>query len=139
MYLLFNSFFMESLLLFQIIGPIFLVLGLGLLFNRSHYTKAWQEFWHEKDTPINVLSAMFMMVLGLLVVLNHNVWEWSVDVIPTIMGWGLVIKGAWWILCPRSLKMFLHAVSNQISAFMLVDGLLAVVVGGYLVYLGYFL
>lgn len=105
-----------------IIGPLFLVVGLGSLLNPDHYRKMLSAFL--EDAELYYFSGALALVIGLAMVLYHNIWvaDWRVAI--TIIGWMSLIKGAVRILFPtagtRVAASF--ATSNQpiiLSAFLL--------------------
>lgn len=49
------------------------------------------------------------MVFGLMVVSVHNVWVWHWSLIATIVGWGMLIKGLFFIAFPWSVEMMIKA------------------------------
>ena len=126
-----------SLLLTQIVGVVLTLIGLGVLINSDFYAKNFSGFF--KDVPLEFMSALTMQVLGLLIVLTHNVWEMSGAVIVTLVGWALLVKGAVWMVCPRSLAKIFKLFQKNLKTLMTIDGVVLLVAGLYLVYQGFFM
>ena len=82
---------METTTLVQIIGPMLAVVAIGFLFNPKSYRNMMQDF--EKHEGTIYLAGLFSMLIGLIIVLNHNIWEFSVAGVITFIGWGAVVKG----------------------------------------------
>lgn len=82
----------------QLLGPIFLVMGLSFLM----YPKVWKKVVsHFADDHLRMLPLMCThMVFGLVIVSLHNVWEWNVWLLVTLVGWGMFLKSALYFLLP---------------------------------------
>ncbi len=62
-----------SILLAQIIGPIMLIVGIGILINLEHYCQLVANFG---ASPFQIyLSGTMDLLIGILVVCFHNVGE----------------------------------------------------------------
>lgn len=87
-----------SLYLAQLLGVVLVVIGLALLLRTNHFQKMYQEII--KSEMMLILSGIFALVLGTVIVLSHNIWEASWVVILTIFGWMGVAKGVLLLLLP---------------------------------------
>jgi len=118
-----------------VLGPVWVIVGLSYLL----YAKKWQEVakgW-TKDHYTLIPLMIMVTVLGLIVVRMHNVWEWSVWLLVTLAGWGMLLKGALFILLPGSVFKSVMKMFNKEWVFYL-GGLVAVVAGCALCYYVYF-
>jgi hypothetical protein len=88
-----------STFLARLIGPIAVAMGLGLLANDAAYDSLAFEFL--RSNALIFLAGMLSMAAGLAIVLNHNVWARDWRVIITVLGWLLVIGGAFRIVVPQ--------------------------------------
>ncbi len=81
-----------------ILGPIYLVLGLSVLF----YVDAWLEMMREwnKNHYLLVVAGWMGMGLGLLVINLYNVWQWNLWLIVTVTGWMAFLKAVFYFLAP---------------------------------------
>ncbi len=91
-----------SLLVAQFLGVIYLVLGLGLLFNTGYYQKAFSGF--VKDGTAMYFGGLCALVVGLLLTKYHNIWtgEWWI-VFISLIGWLALIKGILIFLVPKNM------------------------------------
>jgi hypothetical protein len=124
-----------SIFLAQLIGPGFLVIGLGMLINRDGYREMAQEFL--KSRPLIYLAGLLAIGPGLAIVLVHNVWAADWRVIITIFGWLGTIGGAFRILFPRQVS----ELGNRVLAstnFMLIPAVVVLALGAILSFYGYF-
>ncbi len=117
-------------------GPIYLVLGLSVLF----YMKTWQKLameWNKNHLPLFSLLIV-ELVLGLLIVSMYNQWEWNVWLIVTLTGWAMLLDGAFYFLAPGSwYKSVLSLWKNQ--GLIALSGIVSVAMGAVLTYHVYFI
>jgi hypothetical protein len=123
-----------SIFLAKLIGPILVLVAVGLLVNR----KSMDALAREILGSIVLLSLLGVMdfAAGLAIVLTHNVWVADWRVIITLLGWLLLIRGAVRVLIPDQVKGFGTKVlknSNAVTAILAVTLLL----GAVLCYFGY--
>jgi hypothetical protein len=82
----------ETTFLAQIWGPVILAAGIGMFASRNYYLKVYREL--EKAPFAVVFFGMFAMATGLMHVNMHNFWETLPQFLVSLLGWGLLIKGA---------------------------------------------
>ncbi len=123
-----------SILVAKLYGAVLLALGLGLLFNSTYYKKTITEML--KDKGYILFGGMFALIIGLLLVMNHNIWEWSWVVIITIVGWIALIKGILLIVYPQFASWF-EGWFNKNSVLMFM-GAISLILGGVLTYFGWY-
>ena len=126
-----------SYFLAQIVGPILTILALGMLFNLDYYAKTFSGFW--KKPQLEFISGVTVLTLGLLLVLNHNVWVQSWEVIITILGWAMLIKAAAIIVIPNQINMLAKCFEKNLKNYLLIDSVILLGLGAYLVYQGFFM
>src|SRR3989338_6953647 len=96
----------------QVIGVFALVSGLSLIINKKLMLKVGKELI--KNDALMLLGGYVNLVLGLFLVLTHNIWAWPTDLLATLVtlvAWLILIKGGVRLLVPdfaaKSAKMFL--------------------------------
>ena len=90
----------NSIFLARLIGPLFVVIGAGLLTNRDNYRTLAREFL---DSPALIYIAGIIAFLGgLAIVLTHNRWSIGWPLVITILGWVTLIGGVLRIVIPRA-------------------------------------
>ena len=88
-----------SVFLARIMGPLLLIVGAGIFINIEHYRRLVADFG---ASPLSIyMAGTTALMLGLLIVAFHNVWEWHWPVIITVLGWAALLKGAVRILAPK--------------------------------------
>ncbi len=127
---------MNDLTLFvsHIAGPIMLAIGLGMLLNNKHYAVFYKQMSKE---PLALFTVAIMtMLMGLLLVLNHNLWGTAAEIIVSLFGWGALIKGLFLLIMPGSVDSF--AKNLPLAKMLPFSSIFAIALGGYLSYVAYF-
>ncbi len=88
-----------SVILAKIMGPLLLIVGLGLFINLEHYRRMLSDFGASSLSIY--MAGTTALLLGLLIVVFHNVWVVGWPVIITLLGWSAVIKGTVRLVAPR--------------------------------------
>lgn len=123
-----------SLFLAQLIGPVLIVIGLGLLLKKTEFREMATDFLSSR--ALIFVSGLLTLVAGLAIVLTHNVWEFNWPVIITILGWLSVFGGVFRILFPDSVQSVGTSMLDK-PAMMTVSGAIQIVLGLWLSYVGY--
>jgi hypothetical protein len=89
-----------SIVLAQILGIMFVVLGLSMLFNKKWTTLAVEEI--VKNQGLTWIGGLVTLILGAVIVALNNVWTSGLPLFITILGWLTLIKGAFILLLPDS-------------------------------------
>lgn len=125
---------MDNVFLGAIVGPTMLILGLSL----ALYPKIWVKIMKELGQSHTGLfyGMIIALVIGLSLIQVHNIWEWSVNVIITVIGWGAFLKGLFYFLAPGTW------IKSSIKTFakpraILVVGLVYAGLGAWMSYLVY--
>lgn len=87
-----------TLLLAQIWGPILFSIAIGLFASRRYYVKVYKDIETE---PLAALTfAIFSMALGIIHVKVHHLWATPEQIIISVLGWALLIKGFLFAIVP---------------------------------------
>ena len=124
-----------SIFIARIFGLCYLILGAGLLFNRKTFQQIMEDFC--KNTASVFYGGVFALVIGVVIILTHNVWVANWTVIITIIGWLAFIKGIWIIVFPNTVSKFMQAYQKNQNLLM-VHGIAALIFGAVLTFLGFF-
>lgn len=116
-----------SVFIGRIFAICYLAIGLGLLVKPDNFQKMVEGL--DADPGDTYMWGLFVLIIGSLIVVSHNLWVASWPVIITIIGWGAVLKGFALILYPESLLWFTRrfgkdsAMYRGIGVFVLVVAL----------------
>jgi uncharacterized membrane protein len=124
-----------SLFLAKLIGPIFLIVGIGLLLNGDRYRAVVDEVM-SSHTLLYVFGAI-ALTGGLAIVLTHNVWVWDWPVIITIVGWLMIVRGSLRIIFPRQVEDLARKMVAGWSEILLISGVLVITLGAFLCWKGF--
>lgn len=97
----------------KIIGPYMIIVAAGVLFNLKTYQKFMQDFL--KNSALIYLGGVIALIIGLLIVLFHNVWAANWPVIITIFGWLGIVKGVWLLILPNTVGKLIEAYQKNIA------------------------
>ena len=121
-----------SIFLAKVLGLYLVIVPLAVLVNRKHLPRLVEEF--STNVGLNILASIFALVLGLLLVVSHNVWTADWRVLVTILGWLTLAKGVVRLLFLEQMQK-LSALS--LKPWWAVVLVLFVLVGLYLSYVGF--
>ncbi len=122
-----------SLFLAKVIGLLLMLVACSLLINRKNIDLLFNIYKHPEAV---FLTGILETVLGIVFVLNHNVWTLDFRGIITAVGWILLVRGAGRILFPSR-------VTNMLEKFKKLQSILVpllffvFLVGAYLAYMGF--
>ena len=108
-----------------------------LIFGLSHllYPAQWAALFlplRERETG-RLLLGTLNLLLGLFVILAHNVWTWRPPVIVTLAGWVMTFKGTAYLLLPQALAMVMPSDNRMQKAFK-IAGAISILLGALLAY-----
>ncbi len=121
-----------TIFLAQMWGPVLLAIGLGFLFSGKYYLKIYREL--DKQSFAVFTFALLAIAGGVAQIQAHNVWGTFPEVVISILGWGLLVKGIIFALAPR----FVNRTAEAEAKMNLIPlaGTLMVMLGIYLSWLG---
>ena len=84
--------------------------GLAMIFNRKYYLEAAAEMLEHKG--LSLFTSIFTLILGIILVLFHNVWVWNWALVITILAWLTLLKGVARMFFPRQFEKAIRAYEN---------------------------
>lgn len=123
-----------SLFLAKIIGLCMLILSISILFNAKNLLTVVSGIFH--NAALQFVLGIFLLVMGVLLVVSHNIWEPSWVVVVTIISWIVLLKGICYVAFPKLIhsmaQPFIHSQKG-----LLIGGVMNLVVALYLCYMGF--
>jgi uncharacterized membrane protein len=123
-----------AVLIARLVGPLFVVIGLGVLLNARFYEGAIVEAVH--SPTLVYLSGIASLLAGLAIVNAHRAWTADWRVIVTVLGWLCVIGGIVRIVFPAIIASLATSIYSGPTVLLIV-GAIVLVVGGYLSFESY--
>jgi hypothetical protein len=124
-----------SLFLARLIGPLLVVLAIGLLVRQDSWRSMAKEFITNR--PLVFLTGFLTLLGGLALVNTHNVWEAGWPLIITIFGWLAVIGGVARMLFPETVMGIGQKMLDN-KTYLTIGGAGEGLLGLWLCYVGYF-
>lgn len=82
----------------QILGVIYVVVGLGFLLNQDYYRKAIKQIVSGAAVPY--FGGVAALTVGYLITYYHNIWEKDWVTLITVVGWLALLKGFIYLMAP---------------------------------------
>lgn len=123
-----------SLFLARLLGPMLVVLAIGLIACQESWRAMAKEFIASR--PLVFLSGLLTLLGGLAIVNTHNVWAGGWPIVITIFGWLAVVGGAARMLFPQTV-MGLGKRMLDNKTYLTVGGIVEGLIGLWLCYVGY--
>jgi len=118
----------------RLMGPYFVVAGIGMLLNQAAYAAMIAEFVH--SNALIFISGVLSLPAGLAILNVHRAWTADWRVIVTILGWLAVIGGVLRLVLPQVTAVIGSTVYAG-SAAVPIFAVIALVLGGFLSVKGY--
>lgn len=123
-----------SKFLAKVIGIYFVIVSIALLCNMQQFTAYVSSLI--TDVPVMFVTGFFTLILGILLLVGHQVWEWNWRVIITIVGWLTFVKGASIIFYPQFIdRISMSFVQN--TNFAYIAAIVDLILGLILCYFGF--
>lgn len=120
-------------LIAKIIGIIYVSFGIGLFVNKQFYKEAIPKL--VEDTSFLIFGGMTAVILGVLIIENHNYWTNDWTVLITIIGWIALFKGIVLLAFPSKMAVYKSFFNSDL--FYKIGTPLIVIFGLVLLYLGF--
>lgn len=122
-----------SLFLAKVIGLYLVIVALLLLFNKRGVRYLFDIYQNPEAV---FLTGVVELFLGLALVVSHNTWTWNFQVIITVVGWTLLVRGLGRVAFPERTVRMLERFKTQ-KALMTILLIVVGVIGAYLAYMGF--
>ena len=123
-----------AVLIARLAGPLFVVIGLGILLNASFYTGMVVEAVH--SPTLVYLSGVASLLAGVAILNAYRAWTASWRVIVTVLGWLCVIGGIMRIMLPQIVTSLATTIYSGPAA-LTVAAVIVLILGAYLSYESY--
>jgi hypothetical protein len=116
----------------RLVGPVFAILGIGVLVNIATYRSVTAELLN--SNALILLSGVLVLTAGLAILNAHPLWTHDWRSLITAIGWLLAVIGAFRIFAPQY-ATFVRATTGQ--GFLIGAGIVLLALGGFITFKGY--
>ncbi|KTC92405.1 hypothetical protein OQJ18_10280 [Fluoribacter dumoffii] len=92
-----------SKFLSKVLGIYLIVVSIAIFFNGDQFTIYIKELL--KNAPLMLVMGFWTFIIGLLMVVSHNIWQWSWRLLVTIISWLILLKGVSIIFYPHYIDL----------------------------------
>jgi hypothetical protein len=122
-----------SIYIGKIFGTFLFVFALGGLLEPTYYKKVFTEIFTKP--ALMTLRGVLSLLVGLIMVVFHNVWNQHWEMSITIIAWIVLLQGIFCVIFPKTM---INIARNITSKTLLWIFWIVLVVGAYLIYMSYF-
>lgn len=122
-----------TLFLVQVMGPIFAIVGLGIILNSHNLAKAFKDL--NKEPFALFMASMAMIALGMAIVLKHFLWGSLPEVLVSIVGLAILVKGVMLAIMPNAFNKLIDSILSPLLARA--GGVIWLIGGTYFCYIGF--
>ena len=120
-----------ALIATKLLGTYLIVSGLFLLLRGKTIPHLLKDFFGHP--AIVYLTGILLVFLSALLIITNNVWDGTWQTLITVLAWIILLKGLGYIFFPEALQ---RIVSRKLLGSLSLFGLIAVIAGLYLFFLG---
>lgn len=126
---------MNTNFLATVLGWYLVIVSLLLLTRRDIVVAAMKELMGQR--AVMLVVGTITLIIGLLMVVSHNVWVMGWPVIVTVIAWLILIGGLFRLYCPDTVYKIWSKLINKTEVF-LTTGVITLIIGLFLLYKVYF-
>lgn len=123
-----------STFLAQVIGLYLFLMSLAALMNLDRCKKITAHFL--SDQPLMMFSGAIAMIIGLLIVVTHNVWVSDWPLLITLIGWLALLQGIFRVFFPGAYTRLCQNLEAKLGYVLLNWAWL--LIGLYLIWVGFY-
>jgi len=126
---------MEStIFLGKLFGYVFVLMALHVFFCKKHF-RAYAEHMLENPGVANLMS-LFTVVMGVLLLLYHNIWAPDWGIVVTLLCWVVMIRGLYGFFCPDSMAKVARKLLDSESG-LYIAAIINIIIGVFLLIMAY--
>ncbi|MBA2651860.1 MAG: hypothetical protein H0U73_06310 [Tatlockia sp.] len=131
---------LHSLFLAQALGLYLMITAIIMLARAGYYRNMLTHL--KAGSPTVVVTATLGLILGIVLVLVHNIWIWESEVLITLVAWLILIKSVLWLSFPEAMVNFTHKMYSGWGFYAVpiiagIIGILLITHGFYLFHAGH--
>jgi hypothetical protein len=119
----------------QIWGPILTAIGFGIFISKSYYVRLYRDL--EKNSLAVFGLGIAFMLLGTIQSVIHTAWGTFPQIVITLLGWGVLLKGILFLVAPGIVNKAGKWEAKK--GFVPFVGVVVLILGLYLLSVGYWM
>lgn len=123
-----------SKFLAKVIGIYLIIISIAMLVNMHQFINYVNHLINE--APLMFVTGFITLILGILMVVSHNIWQWHWRVIITIIAWITFLKGISIIFIPAYMDKTTLLFTQNINIAFIAAGV-DLILGILLCYFGF--
>jgi uncharacterized protein YjeT (DUF2065 family) len=80
-------------------GPVLVAVGIGFFASPAFYRKVYRDL--ENNSFAVLFFGMLAIAVGIMQIQSHNLWESLSEVIISLLGWAILVKGIICVIFPK--------------------------------------
>lgn len=120
----------SSIIIAQILGIVFVVLGMSLFTSKKATVSLVEEI--TKNGAMVWLFGFISLVMGSIIITFVNSWNSNIEIIITTLGYLMVLKGIALLILPDVVISIYK--NSKTSAFLVWGGLIVFIIGAVLMF-----
>lgn len=124
-----------SLFIAKLLGPVYALVGIALFLRGQMFRAILTEFI--ASSVLIYLAGVIGLLVGMTLILTHNIWVLDWRVVITLIGWMTLIRALITIFEPRYILVAGSRILER-SKLLIVAAALNLAIGLTLTYFGYF-
>lgn len=124
-----------SLFIAKLLGPVYALVGIALFLRGQMFRAILTEFI--ASSALIYLAGVIGLLVGMTLILTHNIWVLDWRVVITLIGWVTLIRALITIFEPRYILVAGSRILER-SKLLIVAAALNLAIGLTLTYFGYF-
>lgn len=124
-----------SIFLAKIIGWYFIIMSLFTLI-KPQFVKTLMSDILTRNSLL-FFTAIVTLILGIILVVSHNIWIWGWPVIITLISWLVLISGITRLFFPDTVKKTWQCWIHHPN-YLMIATVISLLIGIYLIYIAYF-
>lgn len=117
----------------QFFGLYLVIAAVPILFCYSSFRERYSSFLENQG--LVMITAIMVMMLGILLVLVHNVWVGDWPVIITVICWLTLLEGVAMLYCPKLSVGYFKSLTTK--PWCQIWAVFSIVLGAFLIYQGF--
>ncbi len=119
-----------TVFLSKLFGYLLILIALHVLFCKKHF-RTYMSSMLDNPGVANLMS-LITIVMGLLLLLSHNIWTaGGSSIVVTVLCWIVMLRGLYGFFCPEHMAKLVHKFLNSASG-LYIAAIINIVIGVFL-------